>query len=178
LIELMVSVAIIGVLAATAVPAFVKYTRKAKTTEARAAVRKMYDGARQYYTDPRYGDATTMQPLQAEYPHINVIGWMGPFSDPNCCAAGGNNEKCEPYPIAWDVPVFVNIHFGMPESHYYAYWFRSDQLVFPYYDSFYSRAVGDLDCDGSFSSFTMLATVNSDHEPVGSGLIRRINELE
>src|SRR3954468_22597286 len=49
LIELMIVVAIIGVLAAVAIPAFMKYIRRSKTTEATMNLRKMYDGAVAYY---------------------------------------------------------------------------------------------------------------------------------
>ena len=51
LIELMIVVAIIGILAAVAVPAFIKYARKSKTTEAITNIRKMYEGARTYFLD-------------------------------------------------------------------------------------------------------------------------------
>src|SRR3954468_7539622 len=49
LIELMIVVAIIGVLCAVAIRAFVKYVRRSKTTEATMNLRKMYDGAVAYY---------------------------------------------------------------------------------------------------------------------------------
>ena len=49
LIELMIVVAIIGILAAVAIPAFMKYVRRARTTEAVLNLRKMYDGAVAYY---------------------------------------------------------------------------------------------------------------------------------
>ena len=49
LIELMIVVAIIGVLAAVAIPAFTKYIAKSKTSEAKTFVKRIYDGARAYY---------------------------------------------------------------------------------------------------------------------------------
>ena len=51
LIELMIVVAIIGILAAVAIPAFMKYIKKSKTTEATTHVQKIYLGARQYWMD-------------------------------------------------------------------------------------------------------------------------------
>ena len=49
LIELMIVVAIIGILAAVAIPAFMKYIRRSKTTEAAMNIRKMYDSTVSYF---------------------------------------------------------------------------------------------------------------------------------
>src|SRR5690554_6976367 len=49
LIELMIVVAIIGVLAAVAIPAYVNFTRKAKTAEASNNLGAIYQGARAYF---------------------------------------------------------------------------------------------------------------------------------
>jgi prepilin-type N-terminal cleavage/methylation domain-containing protein len=48
LVELMIVVAIIGVLASVAIPAFLKYIRRAKTAEATGSLRKIYDGIVSY----------------------------------------------------------------------------------------------------------------------------------
>ena len=45
LIELMIVVAIIGILAAVAIPAFMKYIRRSKTVEATMNVRKLFDSS-------------------------------------------------------------------------------------------------------------------------------------
>src|SRR4051794_31378270 len=49
LIELMIVVAIIGILAAVAIPAFMKYIRRSKTVEATMNVRKLYDSSVSYF---------------------------------------------------------------------------------------------------------------------------------
>src|SRR5277367_5357853 len=49
LIELMIVVAIIGILAAVAIPAFMKYIRRSKTVEATMNVRKIFDSSVSYY---------------------------------------------------------------------------------------------------------------------------------
>ena len=59
----MIVVAIIGILAAVAIPAFMKYIRKSKTTEARQFVKKIYDGARAYYLDQNYTRSMTFNLL-------------------------------------------------------------------------------------------------------------------
>lgn len=50
LVELMIVVAIIGILAAIAIPAFLRAVKKSKTSEAEGNVKKMVDGAKSYFT--------------------------------------------------------------------------------------------------------------------------------
>ncbi len=49
LVELMIVVAIIGILAAIAIPAFLRSVKKSKTSEAEGTMRKMADGAKGYF---------------------------------------------------------------------------------------------------------------------------------
>ncbi len=123
LIELMIVVAIIGVLAAVAIPAFTKYIAKSKTSEAKTFIKRIYDGARAYYLEPHYGTKTLSaappqfprndEPLGA-YPGVTGIGGqqfvatgnaIGHFST-SCCArtpvpSSNLPEKCAPLSAMW-----------------------------------------------------------------------------
>jgi type IV pilus assembly protein PilA len=178
----MVTVAIAGVLAATAIPAFMKYVRKAKTTEARQNVRKMYDGARAYYLDRHYASVTDMQPLPAQFPAPPNSGGQMPPHYWDCCSANNASDKptCDPMPSAFEGATNQGLSFSIHERHYYTYYF--DHVV-PYlaYDSaFFVKAEGDLDCDDEKSSFSMVTFVDPAYAdgPTGTGILRRLNELE
>ncbi|QQR88902.1 MAG: prepilin-type N-terminal cleavage/methylation domain-containing protein [Myxococcales bacterium] len=53
LIELMIVVAILGILAAVAIPAFVGYVRRSKTSEATGNLNALFKGAASYYNQER-----------------------------------------------------------------------------------------------------------------------------
>ncbi|MDJ0761710.1 MAG: prepilin-type N-terminal cleavage/methylation domain-containing protein [Myxococcota bacterium] len=59
LIELMIVVAIIGILAAVAIPAFINYMKRAKTSEASVNIKTIADGAIVYFDALHSPDGTT-----------------------------------------------------------------------------------------------------------------------
>ena len=147
----MVVVALVGMSAAVAIPAFMKYIKKSKTTEARHFVKKIYDGARAHHIES--GTFPSSTPLTP--------------TDPTACC-----EKCAPDAAQWSNDSWVALQFSVDDPHYYAYQFVSDGKT-----EFTVRAYGDLDCDGEWSTFEMYGTVNGG-ETAGSPALYRENELE
>jgi hypothetical protein len=162
------TVAAIGVAAAVAVPAFTKYTKKSKTSEARANVKKLYDGARVYYMDPQVA-AGSLQRSDPAFPAEAT-----PVTPPlgSCCAQGGT---CLPDPALWTHPTWTQLQFSVDHPHYYSYQYEPS----PDGQSFTVRALGDVDCDGVYATFEMYGVIDpAAGGPAANPALYRENELE
>src|SRR5579871_1058453 len=97
LIELMIVVAIIGILAAVAIPAFMKYIRRSKTVEATMNVRKLFDSSVTYYEAEHAAVGGGL--VARTFPSSNA--WT-PGQGTCCTKTGG---KCDPsvYAASWAV---------------------------------------------------------------------------
>jgi len=182
LIELMITVAIVGVLSALAVPTFVTYIKKARTAEATQGVKRLFDGARAYYLDtPQVG----FTPVAPQFPEPSVAITPAPGE---CCMQGG---RCAPDASRWQEPTWQALMFSVNDPHHYSYAYQVSNGL----EGFAVRAHGDLDCDGEMSTFEIKARVampeNSNAGGNGNGnnnvtpgalgtspAIHRINELE
>ncbi len=74
LIELMIVVAIIGILAAVAVPGFMQYIKDSKTSEAKDNLKAIGDGAIAYFEAEHVYDSAGMTPQSRLYPGGGDIG--------------------------------------------------------------------------------------------------------
>jgi type IV pilus assembly protein PilA len=159
----MIVVAIVGILAATAVPSFMHYIAKAKSAEARTHLEKIYNGARIYWLEP-HGSAGSVTPLPPQFPDSQAA-----TPAISCCASSGG--RCLPAAAEWTDPTWIVLGFAMDDPHYYQYEFVSNAAEFT------ARAIGNLDCDGIFATFSMIGRVDASGV-FGLAAMHRENELE
>jgi prepilin-type N-terminal cleavage/methylation domain-containing protein len=173
LIELMVVVAIIGILAAVAIPAFMKNARKAKTTEAVTNVKKVYDGARSYYEEESNARGQ-IGVIPKQFPNAPAAAANPAPALTTCCATPG--KKCAPDPTLWTDAAWQALKFSMDDPHYYSYSYSSagtDTAA-----TFAATGFGDLDCDADYATFEMVGSVQTDGTVTGQAGFFKDKELE
>jgi len=140
----------LGILSAVAVPSFIKYQRKAKTSEAIENLDKIYKGAAMYYETPHVDQEGNVLPCQFPAPQGSTPG-------STCCGKDGGtgtdgDDKCAPEPEAWNTPTWMSLLFAPSDPHYFVYSFDSNGKTGPE-AQFTASAHADLDCDGIYSTF-------------------------
>src|SRR5215831_14356144 len=178
LVELMVVVTVVGVLAAVAIPAFMKNSRKAKTAEALVNVKRLADGAMAYRQEDRR-QAGTVVPIPPQFPNTPSTSTVPALGV--CCTPPATG-KCEPDPTAWNNLDWQALHFSMDHPHYYSYRYVRNAagaagIATPdiggagtVADYFYADAMGDLNCNGQYSTFEMFGAVGTSGEVTHGGI--------
>ena len=149
LIELMIVVAILGILAAVAIPAFVRYIRRAKTTEAVDKLAYMYRMSSTYVTGERSTRGTGAGAILA--PQFPASQTMTPAAIP------AGTRVIDPAGT-WNLDTWEALSFSISDPHYYAYQYDSSGTASN--AAFTARAVGDLDGDGTTSTFEAFSMSN------------------
>lgn len=141
LIELMIVVAIIGILAAVAIPAFINYMKRAKTSEATLNLKSIVEGAVSYYD------------TKGQY----LPGDVGPSPD--------GDPTAEPYAVNdadWDNTEWDTLGWRPHKPFLYRYQFESEcgSAACTITDDTIgtATALGDLDNDDSDSTFQRIIT--------------------
>ena len=145
IIELMIVVAIIGILAAVAIPMFMSHMTHAKSSEAMLQLNKLaIDSKTYYFANTKYpqGTATVL-----------------PAADGTACAQA--SRKFAPS-TAWSAdPIWSALGFQIDETNYFSYHFTSTTNTVAQ-----ALAVGDLDCDGT--KITYILNLNAQQEPAAT----------
>lgn len=143
---------LIGILAAVAIPTFIKYTKKAKSSEATNNLTMLRVGATEYFCTPHVDQEGNMIPNQ--FPPD-----AGPTPETGCCAGFGGpdadgNDSCDADPERFAGQTWTALRFMPTDEHRYAYQFTSNGKSGSEAE-FMISAYGDLDCDGVRSTFQL-----------------------
>jgi len=156
LIEVMVAVAIIGILATLAIPAFISYMARSKTAEASQNVDQLYKLGAVYYT----------RDLSGQGVNSGVTGHCIVDSAGRTPDVPGNAKQ--PLDLtAADDPELYALRFTVADLVYFSYGETSGgggcgkSSNSPLYTFF---ANGDLDGDGTWSTFELAAGSNGSNE--------------
>ncbi|MDD5305865.1 MAG: prepilin-type N-terminal cleavage/methylation domain-containing protein [Deltaproteobacteria bacterium] len=170
LIELMIIVAILGVLASIAIPAYVGYLKRSKTSEVSLNLKNIFMGAVTYFDGEHSG--TT---LGATYTHYLPSTITSTPSTP----ASGTKFSVTAHAADFSTnPGWLALGFGPNENFYYQYdWFSGcGDTPCDEGDLAFAGAQGNLDNDTDFSDFQRMATVASGQ--LTCGPIKMTAELE
>lgn len=146
------AVMVLGMLAAIAVPAFVKYQRRAKAIEAKVQLAKIYDGVASYYRENESCPSDGQPAGQTgPTPPLSVNCNEGPGG--MCVPGSGPGSEANYSAKAWKHPVWDQIGYLQEQGHAFHYNFiwASDPSTGAC--QFTVQAFADLDDDGVFSTY-------------------------
>lgn len=121
LIELMIVVAIIGILAAVAIPGFMTYIKNSKTSEAKTNLDAIKKGALAYYEAEHYG-TDGMTAISKQYPYSNSkVIKVG--VEPTANTVG---QKQSPLATTSNFGNMADLSFTLTAPFYYSYAYIAD----------------------------------------------------
>lgn len=159
----MIVITMVGLLATIAIPSYIKHLRRTRTVEAVWILDRVKVGARDYFVTDHWTSAGQVPPRQ--FPgQVNQVPVTGP-----CCT------PCVTPQTVWDSQGWDPLKFGLVEPHRYAVTFTTNSHST--LATYVARAVGDLDCDGTTSTFEVRGYIDGEGEVVAAGpIITRLLE--
>jgi type IV pilus assembly protein PilA len=147
LIELMIVVAIIGILAAVAIPAFMDYMKRSKKTEASLQLNKIGKNAKRAYSESSSYVVGTAGQLPAK------PGAGG------CCGGPNNHCAANSAGFAGDT-AWKSLDFQIDEDSLFYYDYTGTATTFT------AKATGDLDCDNTEIVYTLTGAATAGNPSV------------
>src|SRR6185312_15613105 len=122
LIELMIVVAIIGILAAVAIPAFLDYMKRSKATEAGLNLNKIGKNSKRYFGEIGSFSATNgaLKPTAGGGPGLNCCGGHGGITGGTIPATVNNKCTADPASFKGDAG-WAALEFSVDEPSQYQY---------------------------------------------------------
>jgi len=157
LVELMIVVAIVGVLAALAIYGVRKYVLNAKTTEARNTLGQIVKDASTAYS--RDGMNPSILPLGSTTGVVNILCVSSSPIPSSVTMVKG--QKYLSKPAEWDDSGWRCLRFSMQDPQYFQYQYTSTGTRDSAGDQFIASARGDLDGDGNTSKFQLIGQLNA-----------------
>ena len=192
LIELMIVVAILGILAAIAIPALTKYMRRSKTAEARVQIAKLFDGASAFFNEEHVGRGavaligsggtiSASAPHKCPHPTGSATGGAAGFTPTvNCnlgpggrCVPAGSPTGAGYYAMtAWtDNAIWNGLNFQQEQAHFFHYNFVATNITTGFGAcQFTAQAFGDLDDDGTYSTYERSGAADQNGVNAAAGL--------